>query len=98
MRVLFAGASPYVPATGGAYKANRILAEGLAARGHAVHVLAIARTAIRKTATRDEFLGELARRGIVPSATGPVYRFALRGVDVHAVDGALHIIDHLIAQ
>lgn len=97
MRILMAGASPYMPATGGAYKANRILAEGLAARGHSVHVLALARTAIRRSATLDEFFVELSRRGIAPSG-GPVYRFCFAGVEVHATDGALTIVDHLKRQ
>jgi len=90
-----ASASPYVPATGGAYKANRILAEGLVARGHAVRVLALARTHIDRSATLDEFLGELGRRGITPSVDGRAHRFSLHGVEVEAVDGALAIVDRL---
>jgi len=95
MRIVMASGSPYVPATGGAYKANRVLAEGLAARGHRVRVLALARTAIRRGATLEQFTAELARLGIDADVDGPAHRFELAGVAVCALDGALAVRDEL---
>jgi glycosyltransferase involved in cell wall biosynthesis len=98
MRVLMASSSPYLPATGGAYKANRLVAQQLVARGHCCHVIALARTALTRTATLAEFQAELTARGMLAAIDGLTHRFEDEGVVVHAVDGAHHIRDVLAAQ
>jgi hypothetical protein len=95
MRFLVASGNPYIPCVSGAFKANRMIAEGLARRGHTVRVLALARTAIAPGATLAQFLDELARRGITPRVEGEAYSFVLDGVEVKAIDGGFRIQEHV---
>jgi glycosyltransferase involved in cell wall biosynthesis len=87
VKLVLASSTPYVPFSGGAPKANRILAEGLAANGHVVHVVALARTAVRQESSIAEFLADLSSRGVVAQEKSSAYVFELAGVHVHAVDG-----------
>jgi len=80
MKILLIQPVDYLSNKGGAYKANRILLEGLAARGHACRVL---------TTTyprgREEYEGELRARGVSVAADAAglsSYRHA--GVEVLA--------------
>ena len=90
MRILLAHNSTYFPSTGGGDKSNRLLMEGLAARGHSVRV-----------ATRVENFGpeghqhlveELRKRGIEPDTSdGAMARFELHGVDVLTLSLSPHL-------
>jgi amino acid adenylation domain-containing protein len=63
MKVLLIQNLVYTPVRGGANKANRVLLEGLAARGHSCRVVAPA-TGRQGLQTATEFLNELAHRRI----------------------------------
>jgi glycosyltransferase involved in cell wall biosynthesis len=93
--ILFASSTPFVSAHGGAQKANRVLGERLAARGHAVHFATIARRAMRPGETLEGFLDELRRRGIDFDHKGTVVSLVRNGVHVEAVDGANRIVEHV---
>jgi thioesterase domain-containing protein/glycosyltransferase involved in cell wall biosynthesis len=85
MRILLLENLVYLPSHGGANKSNRLLLEALAARGHACRAVALA-TAAQGSRTREQFLDELARRGIPIVATAPgVDLFHAGGVEVDAV-------------
>ena len=83
MRILLAHNSLYYPSFGGGDKSNRLLMEALAARGHAVQV--VARIAKFGAEEHTRFLIELETRGVSPKVTGEAVRFALNGVDVHTL-------------
>jgi glycosyltransferase involved in cell wall biosynthesis len=91
MKILLAQNATYVPAHGGANKANKFLLEGLAARGHSCRVVAPAR-ALPGPGVMDGFLSELASRGIRVASTSPgAVVFQDRGVEVCAVAEALQL-------
>jgi surfactin synthase thioesterase subunit/glycosyltransferase involved in cell wall biosynthesis len=97
VRILLAHNSTYYPSTGGGDKSNRLLMEGLAARGHQVRV-----------ATRVETFGpeghqrlieELRKRGIEPDTSdGQMARFELHGVDVLTLSLSPHLRPFFQAQ
>jgi surfactin synthase thioesterase subunit/glycosyltransferase involved in cell wall biosynthesis len=97
VRILLAHNSTYFPSTGGGDKSNRLLMEGLAARGHEVRV-----------ATRVENFGpeghqrlvaELRKRGIEPDTSdGTMARFQLHGVDVLTLSMSPHLRPFFQAQ
>jgi glycosyltransferase involved in cell wall biosynthesis len=94
LKILFATSTPYLPSVGGAWKAIRAAAEQLAARGHEVHVLALARTRLDRSATIEELLALLDRSQIAFERNAATCRFHLGGVTVAAADGvfALHAL------
>jgi glycosyltransferase involved in cell wall biosynthesis len=94
MKLLFAIGTPYLPSLGGAWKAIRAAAEQLAARGHEVRVLALARTRFDHDASADELLTLLEGSGIPVARDDTAYRFSLGGVEVATADGlfALHAL------
>lgn len=88
MNILLAQNMLYIPALGGANKANRLLLEGLAERGHLCR--AVARSiGMQGSSSRDQFLDELAARKIQlarSTAQGDVFSF--NGVEAYvAQDG-----------
>lgn len=91
-----ASGTPYLAALSGASKANRVIAEGLADRGHEVHVLCLARRAMRRGEDLAAFLDDIETMRIDVERAPPVYSFALAGVTVHAVDGGLNL-PHVLA-
>jgi len=96
MRILLAQNSPYYPAHGGGDKSNRLLLEALAARGHECR--AVARVSSFGPRQHDDYLAELAARGVnasVPEAG--VVAFAREGVEVSIVTGD-HPRQHFTAQ
>ena len=85
MKILLAQSAVYVPTHGGENKANRLLLEALARRGHECRVLAPA-AGVQAARSEDLFLEELARREIPLSATSPrSFSFEAQGVAVSAV-------------
>jgi surfactin synthase thioesterase subunit len=87
MRILLAQNSLYYPSSGGGDKSNRLLAEALAARGHAVR--AVARTPAFRAAQQVEYEAALAARGVAfrPAAEG-VVAFERGGVEARVVANA----------
>lgn len=84
LKVLLAHNSPYYPAHGGGDRSNRLLVESLAARGHACRV--VARLGRFGADVHEEYLRELARRGVEPEPTGHgAVVFRLNGVDAHVL-------------
>lgn len=86
MRILLAQNTLHVPTFAGENKGNRILVEGLAARGHVCHVVAPA-YGKQGPQTPEQFRRELESRGIhaIASQRSESYVFHLNGVEVHAV-------------
>ncbi|HZN10192.1 MAG TPA: condensation domain-containing protein, partial [Blastocatellia bacterium] len=85
MKVLLVQSTIYIPTHGGENKANRLLLEGLAAKGHACRVVAPACGA-QGPGARAQFLAELAARGLaVERSEGGSDVFSQNGVEVHAV-------------
>jgi FkbM family methyltransferase len=81
VRILLAHNSPYYPSCGGGDRSNRILMEGLAARGHAVRV--VARVAKFGAEAERALLEQLALRRVWAEETdGAAIRIELNGVDV----------------
>jgi glycosyltransferase involved in cell wall biosynthesis len=92
VRCVLASGTPYVAPMGGANKANRRLAEGLAADGHSVHVVCIARRAMKEGEGLGQFLDDLNERGITPrTVDGLSWEFELAGVHVHAASDMFNI-------
>ena len=83
MRILLAHNSLYYPSLGGGDKSNRLLMEALAARGHRVRV--VARVEKFGEPAHEKLLSELTARGIAVDAAAGAVRFALGGVEVHAL-------------
>jgi thioesterase domain-containing protein/glycosyltransferase involved in cell wall biosynthesis len=98
MRILLVQNLVYVPSHGGANKANRLLLEGLAARGHDCRAVALA-TAAQGAGTREAFLAELAGRGLEVTASAPgVDVFRADGVEVHAVSDPARLLPTVSGQ
>ena len=89
MRILLVQNASYIPIHGGAEKSNRMLVEGLAARGHDCRV--VARVYLENTSSaRLWFLDHLAAQGaqVLETLRG-VVAFQHKGVKVYAAtDGA----------
>src|SRR6266852_6983646 len=83
MRILLAQNSRYYPAHGGGDKSNRLLMEGLAARGHTC--LVVARISQFGPREHDVFLNEIEARGVPVQASNGVVVFNRAGVEVHTV-------------
>lgn len=84
LRVLLAHNSLYYPSHGGGDRSNRLLMEALAARGHAVRV--VARIENFGPEAHARFLGQLAERGVEVGSAGPeAVEFRLNGVEVHTL-------------
>jgi len=80
LRILLAHNSPYYPSYGGGDKSNRLLMEALAARGHAVRV--VARVEHFGAEAHAELVRELSDRGAVPRHERASVEFQLNGVEV----------------
>jgi surfactin synthase thioesterase subunit len=90
MKVLLAHNSLYFPSHGGGDKSNRLLMEALAARGHAVQVMA--RLETFGPAEERRFLEDLDRRNTpVESVSHGVVRFQRNGVTVYTLAGSPHL-------
>ena len=99
MKILLAQNMIYVPTHGGASKANRLLLEGLAAKGHSCHVVVPAFGTQVSVKTHEQFLAGLDARGIrVISASSGVAVFQYNGVEVHAVTNSSRLHDHVDSQ
>lgn len=89
----------YVPTYGGASKANRLLLEGFAAKGHQCRVVAPAFGAQVSVKTQAEFFSALDARGIrVTSSSAGVAVFEYHGVEVHAVTDISRLHDYVVNQ
>ncbi|MBA3354607.1 MAG: amino acid adenylation domain-containing protein [Pyrinomonadaceae bacterium] len=98
MKILLAQSTLYVPTHGGENKANRLLVEGLAQRGHSCRVVAPACGA-QGPGTRAQFLDELTVRGLsVGSSSYGADVFHQNGVEVHAATEASHLRLHVANQ
>lgn len=102
MKILIVMNLPYYPAHGGANKSNRIVAELLAARGHAVHMVAPALGVPPRT-NLGELRSSLDEQGArVEGGDNGTWRYEIRGVHLHAVtdrhrlrETLVHCIDSL---
>lgn len=98
MRILLAQSTVYVPTHGGENKANRLLVEGLAARGHECRVISPALGA-QGPGARAQFLEALSSRGLSVRASGDgVDVFTQHGVEVHAVGESAQLRRRLAQQ
>src|ERR1700687_4055988 len=90
MRILLAQNMMYVPAHGGANKANRMICELLAERGHDCFVMAS--TGGAQTTVEGNYSDILNAAGAeIETAESNRVRFRLRGVSVHAVANPAHL-------
>ncbi len=94
MRVLLAMRLAYAPALGGANKANRLLAEAFAARGHQVQALVPA-VGANSAMTMSGFRHYLESQGVKVHSLPGVDVFRLNGVEVHAVSEHSDLPEHL---
>lgn len=89
MRLLLLQAQVWVPSLGGGNKANRMLLEALARRGHRCAAICRAVTTRAGPTSIRELRSELGRRGAELTQTAPdVYSFHYGGVEVEAVDSS----------
>lgn len=87
MRILLLQDQVYLPSLGGGNKANRLLLEALAARGHECAAVVRAFTTRAGPRNADELASEAGRRGAVLADGGPGrFCFRFRDVSVTAVD------------
>jgi len=99
VKILLAQNMIYVPTHGGASKANRLLLEGLAAKGHSCRVVVPAFGTQVSVKTHEQFLAGLDERGIrLISASSEVAVFKYNGVEVHAVTNSSRLHDHVDSQ
>jgi len=86
MKLLLLQDAVYLPTFGGGNKANRLLLEGLAARGHSCRVIAPALTTRAGPTTPEELRAQMTERGVeVLEASPAAYRLRHRGVEVEAL-------------
>ena len=98
MKILLAQSTVYLPTHGGENKANRLLLEGLAERGHSCCVVAPACGA-QGPGGRAQFLQALHERNLaVTASSAGVDVFEQNGVTVHAMEQATHVPQHLATQ
>lgn len=97
MKILLTMNLPWFPAVGGANKCNRALAEGLAARGHAVRVVVPA-LAVPSRWTLEEVRAELRERGIEVREKDGVDVFRSGVVDVVSVADPARLRGELTEQ
>ena len=99
MKILLVQNMIYVPTHGGASKANRLLLEGLAAKGHSCRVVVPAFGTQVSVKTQAQFLAELDARGIrLTSASSEVAVFQYNGVEVHAVTERSRLHNYVAGQ
>src|SRR4028119_728486 len=100
MRILLLQSSAYIPSLGGANKANRLLLEQLAARGHECQVIGTAGESRVESAERC--LAGLAAAGVRGAATRPddpgVVALRHAGVTVEAVLDGARLRAHVAAR
>ncbi len=89
MRILLAHNSLYFPSHGGGDRSNRLLMEALAAEGHQTRV--VARIGRFGEKPHEEFLAQLAGRGIRAEVSAPETRLSLEGVDVRTLTLDSHL-------
>ena len=97
MKILLTMNLPYTRSHGGTNRSNRCLCEGLAARGHAVHVVAPA-LATPPNGSYEQFRAGLAADGVAVSEHAGVASFSLGGVEVHAVADPARLRTHFAAH
>ncbi len=100
MKILLVQNMIYVPTHGGASKANRLLLEGLAAKGHSCRVVVPAFGTQVSVKTQAQFLAELEARGIrlISASSEGVAVFQYNGVEVHAVTEHSRLHHYVAAQ
>ncbi|HEX7314776.1 MAG TPA: condensation domain-containing protein [Pyrinomonadaceae bacterium] len=97
MKLLLTMNLPYTRVHGGTNRSNRCLAEGLAARGHAVRVVVPA-LATPSAITYEQFLRELSGDGVNVVERDGTAVFVLNGVEVHAVADPTRLRARLVEQ
>ena len=98
MKILLVQSLAYIPSFGGANKANRVLIEGLALRGHDCRVVAAATPDLQPQA-QTQLRAELAARGIpVTFSSSSKLIFHNHGVEVHAATDGFHLRSELKEQ
>ncbi|MBK9942043.1 MAG: amino acid adenylation domain-containing protein [Kouleothrix sp.] len=96
MRILLVQVLDYLLTSGGAHKANRLLIEGFAARGHQCQVIAAGAAG---AAGRAQLRAELRARGAELRAERPEeVVFQLNGAEVHAVTGDFQQYHRLLLE
>ncbi len=99
MKILLVQNMVYVPTHGGASKANRLLLEGLTAKGHSCRVVAPAFGTQVSVKTHAQFLAALDARGIsLISASSEVVVFQYNGVEVRAVIDSSRLHDYVASE
>jgi amino acid adenylation domain-containing protein/non-ribosomal peptide synthase protein (TIGR01720 family) len=95
MKLLLIQPLTYLLTAGGAHKANRIVIEGLAARGHTCQV--IAATGVHTAfVPHTEFCDELTARGIeIVAASEQAVVFRHNGVEVHALPDTFQMFTYV---
>ena len=88
MRILLLQDHIYLPSYGGGVKANRMLLEALAGRGHECAAVTPAFAPSAGPANAREFREEMERRAIPVRERAGAYSYRFRGVDVEAVQPA----------
>lgn len=99
MKLLLIQNMLYVPSLGGANTTTRLLAEGLAGRGHECRMVAPASVGSYGPENRERFLEELAARDIAVARSTPAADvFRHKGVEVHAVSEFTKLREYVAAQ
>jgi amino acid adenylation domain-containing protein len=97
MKILLTMNLPYFPILGGANKLNRALAEGLALKGHDMHVVVPA-LGVPSRLTHEEFRAGMAAQGTHLSADERADIFKVNGVTVHAVAEPSRLRNYLMER
>jgi glycosyltransferase involved in cell wall biosynthesis len=86
MKILLLQDQVYLPSLGGGNKANRLLIEALAAKGHQCMAMVSAFTTRAGPTCREELQSEMAARGLELTAREELFLFRHRGVSVEAMN------------
>src|SRR5262249_46924104 len=97
MKILLTMNLPYLPAHGGANKANRSLCEALAQRGHEVSVVAPA-LGVPSPLSLAQWRELLNAKGLQIDHRSGVYVFQIDGVKVHATSTPSLLRQELLAR
>jgi glycosyltransferase involved in cell wall biosynthesis len=98
VRILLLQDHIYLPSYGGGVKANRMLLEALAARGHDCAALTPAFAPSAGPTDASEFRGEMERRGISARERSGVSSYRFRAVEVEAVHSPEELREHAVRR
>ncbi len=98
MNILLIQPTPYFYAFDGAQKANRNLIDGLTCSGNCCQMVTMGIGSQKHHATHENFLGELADRGITWTPTSSGVMFRNNGIEVYAARDRMRLCEEVMRR